>query len=56
MKVNRKKLGKWLLAAGCLLLAAAILCAFAFGTVAVPILLVSSILVNSAGVLLIRGK
>lgn len=57
MKMNTIKVGGWLLLSGILLLAGGILCAFAVGTVAVPILIGLSILVNSVAVMLIAdGK
>ena len=49
-----KKLGICCLIVGMLCLAAAIFAAFAFGTIAVPILTLASILLNSLGIMLLR--
>lgn len=51
-----KKIGTILLAAGILMLIAAILFAFAIGGGIVFILLISSVIINSVGITLIRGK
>lgn len=50
-----KKTGKVLLFVGILLLAAGILFAFAIGTIATPILLGASVILNALGVTLLRG-
>lgn len=56
MNTAIRKIGRWVLLTGILMLAASVLCAFAVGTVAVPILFIGSILVNSAGIMMIRSK
>lgn len=53
---QRKKIGVILLICGIVLLFFSILIAFSMGTVAVPILLVLSILVNTAGVSALRRR
>lgn len=55
MSVIKKRIGLITLIAGVALLLAAIIFAFSVGTVAVPILFWASILVNSAGITILRG-
>lgn len=51
-----KRIGIILLAIGILLLITSILFAFAVGGMVVPVLLFLSIIINSAGIMLLRGN
>lgn len=53
---KRRKVGKIILAAGIAALFAGIVVTFTVGTILAQILLFSSILINSAGIMLLRGK
>jgi len=54
MKKDHKTFAYFFIAAGCLALVAGILFALAVGGVAVPILIISSILLNSIGITLLK--
>lgn len=51
-----RKIGKWLLVIGILLLLLGLLLAFMVGTIATSIVMLSSILVNSAAITLLRYR